>query len=96
MKPLIIVLTLLFGLLQAKLWFQPGGVSEVRQLRQAIEEQKNQNSTLEAQNTVLTAEIKDLKTGRSAVEEHARNDLGMIAPGEIFYQVVTEPCNKNP
>lgn len=91
MKPLVLVLALLFGFLQCKLWFEKGGVSEVRQLRQAIDEQKQENKTLMAQNSVLIAEIKDLKAGRSAVEERARNDLGMITPGEVFYQVVSEP-----
>ncbi len=92
MKPLVLVLALLFGFLQCKLWLEKGGVAEVQRLRQAIEEQKQQNKDLVAQNSVLVAEIKDLKAGRSAVEERARNDLGMITPDETFYQVVSEPA----
>jgi cell division protein FtsB len=39
---------------------------------------------------VLDAEVRDLKQGTGAIEERARNDLGMIKPGEVFYQVVGE------
>ena len=35
----------------------------------------------------LKAEVKDLKEGLSALEERARNDLGMIGSNETFYQV---------
>ena len=36
----------------------------------------------------MKAEVADLKLGLTAVEERARNDLGMIAANETFYQVV--------
>jgi cell division protein FtsB len=36
----------------------------------------------------MKAEVADLKQGLMAVEERARNDLGMIAANETFYQVV--------
>lgn len=91
MKPLVIVLAILFIFLQSKLWFERGGVGEVQQLKQAIEDQEQQNKNVVIQNSVISAEIKDLKTGHSAVEERARNDLGMITPGEVFYQVVSAP-----
>ena len=39
-------------------------------------------------NAGLDAEVRDLKQGIDAVEERARVELGMIKPGEVFYQVV--------
>ena len=36
----------------------------------------------------LPAEVKDLKTGTVAIQERARNDLGMVGPDETFYQVI--------
>ena len=39
-------------------------------------------------NAALQAEVTDLQQGLDAIEEHAREDLGMIKKGETFYQVV--------
>ena len=36
----------------------------------------------------LNAEVLDLKQGLDAIEEHAREDLGMVKEGETFYQIV--------
>jgi cell division protein FtsB len=88
MKVIIAVLAALFLALQYKLWFQSGGISEVWKLKQKIVAQTHENNSLTQNNTALTAEVEDLKTGQAAVEEHARNDLGMVKPGETFYQVV--------
>lgn len=88
MKPLAVVLALLFLILQYKLWFERGGVAEVWHLKHVIAAQKAENKAMLEQNAALTAEVQDLKNGRAAVEERARNDLGMTKPGEVFYQIV--------
>jgi cell division protein FtsB len=36
----------------------------------------------------LQAEVEDLKSGLAAIEELARNELGMIKEGETFFQVI--------
>ena len=43
-----------------------------------------------SRNSQLKEEIKDLKDGFSAIEEKAREDIGMIKEGEEFY-LITEP-----
>lgn len=88
MKSLVVILTGLFLILQYKLWFDHNGVTQVHRLKQAITVQTNENNQLAQHNEVLLAEIKDLKSGQAAIEDHARNDLGMIRPSEVFYQVV--------
>lgn len=88
MKIIIAVLAALFLALQYKLWFQADGISEVWKLKQKIAIQTKENAVLNQNNAVLTAEVDDLKNGQAAVEEHARNDLGMVKSGEVFYQVV--------
>ena len=44
----------------------------------------------EASNQRLVAEIKDLKNGVEAIEERAREELGLVKKGEIFYQVISK------
>jgi cell division protein FtsB len=88
MKIVIAILAALFLALQYKLWFQTGGISEVLHLKRAVAEQTTANEQVAQRNTALTAEVRDLKTGQAAVEERARNDLGMVKPGEAFYQVI--------
>ena len=36
----------------------------------------------------VRAEVRDLKQGYDAIEEHARMQLGMIKRDEVFFQVV--------
>ena len=91
MRALIAVLLLLFLVLQFKLWFGDGGLIEVRQLRQAIAVQQEENAQLRERNDALEAEVTDLRNGLAAIEERARSELGMVIRGETFYQLVEEP-----
>lgn len=86
----LVVATLLAALLllQYRLWVSDEGMREVWHLRQAVENQAAENAVLVERNAQMRAEVADLKQGLTAVEERARNDLGMIAANETFYQVV--------
>ncbi len=84
---LLILLLLLIGL-QYQLWFR-GGMNEVWALEKALDEQRQANEKLKARNAALAAEVEDLKTGRDAVEERARSELGMVEQGEVLIQVAT-------
>ena len=88
MRLLIGILALLFVLLQYRLWVGEGSLAEVNNLRHEIERQRNELERLRARNRSLQAEVDDLREGMEAIEERARNELGMVKPGEIFYQVV--------
>ena len=94
MKPLIVILALLFLGLQYKLWFVQDGVWRVHQLKKQISEQLKDNTRLSRRNKTIAAEINDLKRGRAAVEDHARNDLNMVKPNELFYVIVDKPKKK--
>lgn len=88
MKPILIILLALFALLQYELWFSPGGLKSIWHLKNQISVQMVGNQKANATNQALAADIKDLKSGNEAIEERARNSLGMVKRGETFYQVV--------
>ena len=90
MKTLIAALIIILALLQIKLWFGNGSLSEVWRFHQAIEIQEKENAALRERNQALNAEVQDLKQGLDAVEERARSELGMIKKDEVFYQVIEE------
>ena len=81
------LIALLIGL-QGKLWFGQGGRPEVAHLQGRVATQRSENAELRKRNGALAAEVEDLKSGTEAVEERARSELGMIKPGEVFYQVI--------
>jgi cell division protein FtsB len=88
MRLLIVLLLVLIGFLQYRLWVGEGSLAEVHSLRQAITAQEAELDQLAARNRELQAEVDDLRTGLDALEERARVELGMIKPGEIFLQVI--------
>lgn len=95
MRILAVILGLLFLVLQYDLWIGEGSLATVWRLQQGIEEQKKENNKISQRNQSLIAEVNDLKKGDSAIEERARNELGMIKKGETYIQVVDEkPSHK--
>lgn len=88
MKIIALVLLLLLIWLQYKIWLQDGGVPEVLQLQQEVEDVKVEVQNLQERNASLHAEVKDLKKGLDAIEERARSEMGMIKEGEVYYQVI--------
>ena len=88
MKLLFAGLLVLLIILQLTLWFGEGGLAEVRQLRQQIEKQQAENARLSERNAALVAEVKDFKQALGAIEERARNELGMIKKDETFFQII--------
>jgi cell division protein FtsB len=71
-----------------RLLLSDAGFSRTQNLRAAVLEQRLQNDLLSERNATLDAEVQNLKHGKSAAEERARADLGMIGQTETFYQVV--------
>ena len=91
MKILAAALSALILVIQYPLWLGKGGWTRVWELDRQLAQQKQTNATLKARNDAMDAEVRDLKQGFDALEEHARLDLGMIKKDEVFYQVVTAP-----
>ena len=78
-------------LLQYRLWFAEGGLAEANRLQAQLEEVEAENAELTARNEALTREVIALQDGTEAVEKNARENLGLIKEGEVYYQFVEEP-----
>jgi cell division protein FtsB len=92
MKRLIAFLLVLIGLLQYRLWFGDGGIRELQQLETRIEQLKQEGEKRRERNAALEADVNDLKEGTDAVEERARQELGMVREGETYIQVLDHPA----
>lgn len=82
----ILIIIILIGL-QGSLWFGKGSVWQLWQLNKQLAQKSEQVEQLKRRNNALAAEINDLKVGDEAIEERARNELGMIRQGEVFFQL---------
>lgn len=91
MKALTLILVTLIALLQYPLWLGKGSWLRVWDLSRQLTEQQDKNQVLQARNQQLDEEVRDLKSGRAAIEERARSELGMIKDDEVFYQVIDQP-----
>ena len=87
-KSLIAILVLLIALLQYRLWFGDGNLREFQRLHQRIDELKQDGAKRRDRNAALEAEVMDLKQGLDAIEERARQDLGIVKEGETFVQII--------
>jgi cell division protein FtsB len=90
MRALNFTLLILLAGMQYRLWVGPGSWAQIALLNREIETQREHNSHLIARNQMLGGEVLSLKSGNDAIEEHARNDLGMLKRGETFYLVVDQ------
>jgi cell division protein FtsB len=82
-----VLLVVLLIIVHAQLWIGRGSLPSVNEMQRRLNEQAALNAKAEADNTRLSAEVKDLREGLEMVEEKAREELGMVKPNEIFVQV---------
>lgn len=90
MGKLTLLLLMLLGWLQYSLWLGKNGIHDYIRVNEDLVIQQVNNAKFKARNDQLFAEIDDLNGGSEAIEERARNELGMIKPGEIFYRLVPD------
>ena len=81
----ILLLLLLYGLFFGKqnLFDLMGQQARLAQLTE-------ETKVLRQRNERIRVDVKDIKTRLGAIEGLARSELGLIKPGETFYQIVTE------
>ncbi len=88
MRLLALILLLLLGLLQYRLWYGHNGLHDFWRTRDQLAEAHRQNDQLTQRNELIREEIRELKDGAEGIEERARNELGFIRDGETFYRVL--------
>lgn len=88
MKWVALVLVVILGSLQYRIWFGESSFREISQQREKANSIRKENIELEIRNQKIIAEIKDLRDGKDAIEERARYQLGMIKEGEVFIRIL--------
>lgn len=82
------LLLILLALLQYRLWFGKHSIPDYLKMRTELDKHVQHNQNLQQRNSLLMADIKDLKIGLESMEERARHELGLIKPGETFYRIL--------
>lgn len=90
MKILIATIVLLTIHLQYRLWVGDGSVAQIKEYQARLETLKEKVKEKKERNEALYAEIEDLRKGQEAVEERARDELGMVKESETFFQVIEQ------
>ena len=88
MKWLIAILIVVLIGLQYRLWIGEHSFAHRSSLMNKIEQQQAENNRLRERNGVLEREVNDLKSGLDAIEERAREQMGMIKEGETFFMLI--------
>lgn len=88
MRLFFLVLLFLLASEQYYLWWGKNGIQDNHQLQEAVALAKESNEILVLRNNTMFSEIYDLKRGSEAIEERARNELGLVKEGETFFRIV--------
>ncbi|MDP5206147.1 cell division protein FtsB [Alishewanella sp. SMS8] len=88
MRILIVLLLIVLAALQYRLWFGQLSVTDYLRQQEEIATQQASNQELIKRNRMLLADVNDLRQGLEAIEERARNELGLIAEDEVFFRIV--------
>ncbi|WP_417658408.1 cell division protein FtsB [Pseudidiomarina sp.] len=88
MRLLKLVFIIALIALQYRLWMGKNSLPDYWHLQSDVQRQAETNTRLKQRNQVLVADIADLRDGQIALEERARNELGLIKRNETFFRLV--------
>ena len=88
------LLTVMILWVQYHIWFGATSLDNIEALQSKILEQQEQNSQMALQNKSLKQEIVLVRYEPEILEEKARENLGLIKQGEIFYRVFPNQSEK--
>ena len=89
-RPMLLALLGLFVLLQYRLWFGEGGITERQSLERQVANDSAENQRLTQRNEALADRVIELQNGQEMLEAVAREDLGLVREGEEFILFVNE------
>ncbi len=72
------------------MWVGDGSAAQIKEYQTRLETVKEKVKEKKERNEALYAEIEDLRKGQEAIEERARDELGMIKENETFFQVIED------
>jgi cell division protein FtsB len=88
MKILIAIILLLIIHFQYRIWLGNGSIAEIEGYQLRLDDLKKEAEEKRQRNEALYAEVLDLRKGQEAIEERARDELGMIKEDETFFHVL--------
>jgi len=88
MRLFFVLLLCVFALEQYHLWWGKNGMHDNQLLQDEVALATSSNKELQLRNQMMFSEIDDLKKGSEAIEERARNELGLVKKGETFFRIV--------
>lgn len=72
-------------------WVPAGDDDRATRLRRQLDGIRAEAAALRVKNARIAAEVEALRTDPSAIEAHARDELGMVFPGEIVLRLEQTP-----
>ena len=87
-KLVLAVFIAMFIFLQYALWAGKQNVIDLYRLNRQVDDVRIENRQFQSRNDQLHEDVIDIKSQLGATESQARFDLGLIKPGETYYQIV--------
>ncbi len=87
-KTIIVLMLVYSGYLQYRIWIGDSRDQLITENQHRLQDLQTEVKQKKLRNEALYAEVLDLRRGNEAIEERARNELGMIKQNETFFQVI--------
>ena len=94
-KLVLAVFVVMLISLQYAFWAGKQNVTDLYRLNQQGDDVRKENHVFQNRNNLLHEDVIDIKSQLGAIESQARFDLGLIKPGETYYQIVQSELDQN-
>ncbi len=86
----VVLAVLVAGLIA---WVPASDDARATRLRDQLDRLRTESVGLRVRNGIVAAEVDALRTDPSAIEAHARDELGMVYPGELVVRLEAPPAD---